>query len=55
LTFVAAGPRVHTPPDQSYGFRVRVYGAGTLGLRIWDVFFDRAFEVKEVRMLLSVG
>lgn len=55
LTFVAAGPRVHTPPDQSYGFRVRVYGAGTLGLLIWDVFLDRAFEVKEVRMLLSVG
>lgn len=55
LTFITSESRVHVPPDESYGLRVRVYGAGTLGLRIWDVFLDRAFEVKEVRMLLSVG
>jgi hypothetical protein len=55
LTLITSLVVVHAPPDQSYGLRVRVYGAGTLGLRIWDVLFDRAFEVEEVRTLLSVG
>jgi hypothetical protein len=54
LTLITSSVAVHAPPDQSYGLRVRVYGAGTLGLRVWDVLLDRAFEVEEVRMLLSV-